>query len=112
MRAEFVAADGVRGRLHQAAHGLSSGNRRWPDERFVKSKADSIYREYLDTLSKPRLVAEQPPQFGLQCACQRAGKGCQQDSGLWCVRARDAARCSATIVLPVPAEPETRAGPV
>ncbi len=27
------------------------------------------------------------------------------------VRARWAARCSATIVLPVPAEPETRAGP-
>ena len=28
------------------------------------------------------------------------------------VRARWTARCSATMVLPVPAEPETRAGPV
>ena len=57
--------------------------------------------------SLPTRLAE----LGPQRVRQRLGEGRQQHARVGIRRARCTARCSATMVLPVPAEPATRAGP-
>ena len=82
MQAELVAADGIRGLLHQLAHDLAAGNRRRPDVRLVEPQADGVERVNIDPLRETRLTAQQPLQLGLQRIRQRVGEGRQQDAGV------------------------------
>ena len=74
--------------------------------RRVQLVADGVDRVHLDALGESRLVADQPLQPRLQRVGQRVGERRQQHPRIRVARAPGTtARCSATIVLPVPAEP-------
>ena len=75
---------------------------------LVEPQADGIERVDIDPFRQPGFIAQQPPQLDLQRICQGVGEGRQQDASV----GLRAPRCKATMVLPVPAEPETRAGQV
>jgi len=112
MNAKLVAADGTRRLIQQFTDDFTTGDRRLPDVRLVESKADGIDRMNIDALCETWLVAQQSFQLGLQGPSQRVGKRRQQYPGVGMRPRQMNGRWRATMVLPVPAEPETRAGPV
>ena len=62
--------------------------------------------------SKARLIPDQAPELRAKRVRQGLGERGEKDSSVWIGPSEVAARCRATMVLPVPAEPETRAGPL
>ena len=89
---------------------LRRGELDGPDVALVEPTADGVHRVDLDPLAEARLVADQAPQLGAERVRQGFGEGRQQDARIGFARARWTARCRATIVLPVPAEPKRAPG--
>jgi hypothetical protein len=88
------------------------GDVRLTERRGVEVVSDPRYRMDGNPVGDLRLVAGQGPQPDAQRVCQRLREGRQQTRACGCRRAKATARCNATIVLPVPALPLIRAGPL
>ena len=100
------------GLLHKFAYLLAAGNRCLPDMRLVQPQANGVERVDVNPLRETRFVVQQPSQLGLQRIRQCIGEGRKQNSGIRVGARQMRSPVNATMVLPVPAEPEIRTGPV
>ncbi len=78
----------------------------------VEPLAGRIERPYFDPLAERGLVTGQAPQLGVNALAKALENVVSNTRALGLARARWTARCSATIVFPVPVVPATRAGPL
>jgi hypothetical protein len=93
-----VTTDSFRGLADEVAYNLPVCNCRRRDVRLVKPNADGVERVNVDPFRQARFVTQKPSQFGAQRVGERVGE--VVSSTRW-VRAKCAARCKPTIVLPV-----------
>jgi hypothetical protein len=102
------------GRLHDhAADQVTAGDMRLaPESERVQLLGDAAERGDGDPLQQTRVVRGQHLQLAAERICQGLGEGGEQHFASRFSRSMRITRWSATTVLPVPAEPATRAGPV
>ena len=110
-RVESGCASALRGLSEHCANYIVRRNRRSAEALCVKPACQIVDRLHGDTGSDSRLIADEMTQVGTQRVGERRRKRREKHSRFGRRRASCTARCSATIVLPVPADPETRAGP-
>ena len=113
MPAELLAVDFSGRFLQEWLDHIAGGNVRTAEVQLIEPLANGVHGVDFQPFAETRFVADQASSVWSAGAFARVSEKVVSNtlaSGL--VRARKTARCSATIVLPVPAEPETRAGPL
>ena len=103
--------DFLGGAVEQLTYLVRNHQLRRAEVGFMETTRSIADRVHFEALRKSRLTADQASQANTQFRRQGLGECRQQDSGIGMRAGKVDRRWSATTVLPVPAEPATRAGP-
>lgn len=109
---EFIALDRFGRFRNELINHVPGCDLCWAKVRFIKPAANRVHGMHFHPFAQSRLVANEMTELRSQRIRQTVGKGSKQNPGIRVVTCQKDRPCRATIVFPVPADPETRAGPL